>query len=120
MSDCGVVCALQDGRRAHHPDVIQMRQMRSSRSVRNESAPYCGVGKRCPPRCRKGMGALSSVVISREICNWQRFNNRRQVFSRTGLCPGEYNSGSKRVARSVTKHGNNRKLVVWKIHWFDR
>ena len=29
------------------------------------------------------MGALSTVVISREICDWQRFNNRRQVSSYT-------------------------------------
>jgi hypothetical protein len=31
--------------------------------------------KAAPAALPKGMGALSSVVISREICNWQRFNN---------------------------------------------
>ena len=51
---------------------------------------------------------MSSVVISREICDWQRFKNRRQVSSYTGLCPGEYSSGTKRVTGSVTKHGNGR------------
>jgi transposase len=55
-----------------------------------------------------GLGALSSVVIRREICNWQPFKNRRQVSSYTGLCPSEYSSGSKRVPGSVTKHGNHR------------
>ena len=54
------------------------------------------------------MGAMSSVVISREICDWQRFKNRRQVSSYTGLCPGEYSSGTKRVMGAVTKHGNGR------------
>ena len=47
--------------------------------------------KAAPAALPKGMGALSTVVISpRGICNGQRFNNRRQVSSYTGLCPGEY------------------------------
>jgi transposase len=42
------------------------------------------------------------------MCNWQRFKNRRQVSSYTGLCSSEYSSGTKRVPGSVTKHGNHR------------
>jgi len=57
---------------------------------------------------RRGFGALSSVVIDREVGNWNRFNNRRQVGSYTGLCPGEYSSGNTRVQSGVTKHGNPR------------
>ena len=68
--------------------------------------------KAAPAALPKGMGALSTVVICREICNRQRFNNRRQVSSYTGLCPGEYSSGSKRVTGSVTKHGNGRLWAV--------
>ena len=56
----------------------------------------------------RGFGALSSVVIDREIGNWDRFNNRRQVGSYTGLCPGEYSSGKTRLQSCVTKHGNPR------------
>ena len=56
----------------------------------------------------RGLGALSSVVIDREIGNWARFRNRRQVGSYTGLCPGEYSSGKTRVQGCVTKHGNPR------------
>ncbi len=56
----------------------------------------------------RGLGALSSVVIDREIGDWQRFKNRRQVGSYTGLCPGEYSSGQTRVQSCVTKHGNPR------------
>ena len=56
----------------------------------------------------RGLGALSSVVIDREIGDWQRFNNRRQVGSYTGLCPGEYSSGQTRLQSCVTKHGNPR------------
>ncbi len=56
----------------------------------------------------RGLGALSSVVIDREIGDWHRFKNRRQPASYTGLCPGEYSSGNTRVQSCVTKHGNPR------------
>jgi transposase len=55
-----------------------------------------------------GLGKLTSVVLTREICDWHRFNNRRGISSYTGLCPGERSSGSKRVPGSVTKRGNPR------------
>ena len=61
-----------------------------------------------PASIPAGLGKLTTVVITREICNWQRFNNRRAISSYTGLCPGERTSGSKRVAGSVTKRGNPR------------
>jgi len=56
----------------------------------------------------RGIGALSSVVIDREVGNWNRFTNRRQVGSYTGLCPREYSSGNTRLQSCVTKHGNPR------------
>ena len=56
----------------------------------------------------RGVGKMTSVVIDREIGDWRRFNNRRQIASYTGLCPGEYSSGSKRLQGCVTKHGNPR------------
>ena len=55
-----------------------------------------------------GLGKLTTVVLTREICDWHRFNNRRTISSYTGLCPGERSSGSKRVPGSVTKRGNPR------------
>jgi transposase len=61
-----------------------------------------------PPDLPAGLGPLTSVVLQREVCAWSRFKNRRQVSSYTGLCPGEYSSGEKRVPGSVTKHGNPR------------
>jgi len=60
------------------------------------------------PEQAPGYGALTSVVIDREVANWHRFNNRRQVGSYTGLCPGEHSSGDTRVQTCVTKHGNPR------------
>jgi len=56
----------------------------------------------------RGLGALTSVVIDREVGNWHRFKNRRQPGSYTGLCPGEHSSGNTRVQGCVTKYGNPR------------
>jgi transposase len=60
------------------------------------------------PKQPRGFGALTSVVIDREVGNWHRFKNRRRVGSYTGLCPGEYSSGDTRVQTCVTKYGNPR------------
>lgn len=59
-------------------------------------------GRPLPP----GMGLLSYELLRLEIRQWERFKNRRQVASMTGLCPGESSSGSQRRQGSVTKHGN--------------
>jgi transposase len=65
-----------------------------------------------------GMGKLTTVVMTREICSWERFNNRRAISSYTGLCPGERTSGSKRVPGSVTKHGNPRlRAALVELAW---
>jgi transposase len=61
---------------------------------------------------------MTSVVIDREIGNWNRFNNRRQVASYTGLCPGEYSSGNTRLQSCVTKHGNPRlRAALVELAW---
>jgi len=66
----------------------------------------------------RGLGLLSSVVIDREIGNWHRFHNRRQVGSYTGLCPGEHSSGNTRLQSCVTKHGNPRlRAALVELAW---
>src|SRR5438132_2405184 len=60
------------------------------------------------PKQPRGLGKMISVIIDREIGDWRRFNNRRQIASYTGLCPGEYSSGNTRLQSCVTKHGNPR------------
>ena len=70
------------------------------------------------PDQARGLGAMTSVVIDREIGDWHRFNNRRQVGSYTGLCPGEYSSGNTRVQSCVTKHGNPRlRAALVELAW---
>jgi transposase len=66
----------------------------------------------------RGLGAMTSVVIDREIGDWHRFNNRRQVASYTGLCPAEYSSGNTRLQSCVTKHGNPRlRAALVELAW---
>jgi transposase len=71
----------------------------------------------------KGLGGLSYEVIEREVGDWGRFANRRQVASYTGLCGGVSASGQSRHLLPITKHGNVRlrtalvelawRLVIW-------
>lgn len=49
-----------------------------------------------PKLLPKAVGALTWVLIAREICDWTRFKNRRQVSSYTGLCPGVHQSGGRK------------------------
>jgi transposase len=71
----------------------------------------------------KGLGGLTYEVVEREVGSWDRFTNRRQVGSYTGLCGGVSASGNSRHLLPITKHGNVRlrtalielawRLVLW-------
>ena len=64
------------------------------------------------------MGALTSEVLEREILSWDRFKNRRQVASLTGMCPGVRASGNKSQSGSITKHGNRRlRTALVELAW---
>jgi len=66
----------------------------------------------------KGIGHLSSELLDREIGDWDRFKNRRQVASYTGLCPGEDSTGDSRMSLSIDKHGNPRvRAVLVELAW---
>jgi transposase len=54
------------------------------------------------------LGALTWELLRREVGDWHRFRNRRQVASYTGLCPSEHSSGRSRQQGSITRHGNPR------------
>ena len=56
----------------------------------------------------KGIGLLTSQTLQREVLDWKRFKNRRQVASLTGLCPSVHASGQHSLSGSITKHGNPR------------
>ena len=56
----------------------------------------------------KGLGELTLVTLDAEVCDWKRFNNRKQIGSYTGCCPGEHSSGGKRSVGSIDRMGNGR------------
>jgi transposase len=71
----------------------------------------------------KGLGGLTYELVEREVGQWDRFDNRRQVGSYTGLCGGVSASGPSHQLLAITKHGNVRlrtalielawRLVLW-------
>ena len=73
-----------------------------------------------PKKLPKAIGALTWVLLAREICNWSRFKNRRQVSSYTGLCPGISQSGPRKHEGSINRYGNPRVRallieLVWRL-----
>jgi len=65
-----------------------------------------------------GIGELSQSRIEAEIGDWNRFANRRQVASYTGLCPGVSGTGGLFMNLSVNKCGNRRlRSVLMELAW---
>jgi transposase len=54
-----------------------------------------------------GVGALSWITLELEIRGWDRFDNRRQIASYTGLCPGIHNSNGRGMEGSINRCGNS-------------
>lgn len=80
----------------------------------------CSANRKLPV----GLGALTASILDKEFRDYTRFNNRREVASYTGLCPGEASSGGTRRQGSINKHGNPRirhNLVeaVWRFLQFQ-
>jgi len=66
----------------------------------------------------KGYGKLTSELLDREIIDWNRFKNRRQVASYAGLCPGVSQSEDTVQMKSITKTGNARvRAMLVEIVW---
>jgi transposase len=66
------------------------------------------VASAAPKSLPKGMGALTHEIVEREIRDWSRFKNRRQVGSYSGLTGGVSGSGEQSADLSITKAGNRR------------
>jgi transposase len=81
-------------------------QETASELDRRERALRVQLEAAAPKVLPKGIGALTWVVLAREILDWSRFNNRRQVASYTGLCPGVHKSDGKGHEGSINRCGN--------------
>lgn len=96
--------------------VGEIRQMALEANQRVEAATTRLQDKaKIQPR---GIGALTSQVLEREILDWNRFKNRRQVASLTGMCPGVRSSGNTTRTGPITKHGNRRlRTALVELSW---
>jgi transposase len=66
----------------------------------------------------KGLGELSLATVDAEMCDWNRFHNRKQVGSYTGCCPGEHSSGGKRLVGGIDRMGNGRiRCLLVEVVW---
>ena len=54
----------------------------------------------------KGLGVATHLNLNAEICDWHRFNNRKQVGSYIGACPSENSSGPNQRLGSIDRIGN--------------
>ena len=54
-----------------------------------------------------GVGALSWITLQLEMRGWDRFQNRRQIASYTGLCPGIHNSNGRGREGHINRCGNS-------------
>lgn len=66
----------------------------------------------------KGAGAKTLEMIDREICCWDRFKNRKQIGSYSGLCGGIEASGGHHSDLPITKAGNRRlRTLLVEMAW---
>jgi transposase len=77
-----------------------------------------------PQELPMGLGKLTYEVLEREVGDWKRFDNRRQVASYTGMCPREDSSDQRRFQGSINKHGNPRVRHVlveasWRLAYYQ-
>jgi transposase len=77
-----------------------------------------------PKNLPLGLGSMTWELLTREVGDWHRFHNRRQVASYTGLCPSERSSGQTRLQGAITRHGNPRLRhllieAVWRLLKFQ-
>jgi len=75
----------------------------------------------------KGLGEISLATLEGEVCDWNRFSNRKQIGSYTGCCPGEHSSGGQQRFGSIDRMGNGRvreilveavwRFLKWQPFW---
>lgn len=73
----------------------------------------------------KGVGTLTWLTLLLEVIDWNRFKNRRQVASYTGLCASEFSTGNTRKQGSIDRQGNRRVRhvlieAVWRLLRWQR
>lgn len=69
-------------------------------------------------RSAPGIGAVSARTLSNELGDMTRFDNERQLFSTSGLTPGEYSSGDTVRKGHISRQGSPRlRGVLTEVAW---
>jgi len=87
-------------------EVVEVLQKLAFAADTQERALRAQLEAAAPAALPRGVGALTWIILSREILDWSRFKNRRQVASYTGLCPGIRQSGAKARGGCINRCGN--------------
>jgi transposase len=87
-------------------ELVRPLQELAAAADRQEWAVRAELEKTAPSKLPLAVGALSWVTLSREVLDWSRFSNRRQVASYTGLCPRVAQSGQRCRGGSINRCGN--------------
>lgn len=71
-----------------------------------------------------GVGAVTSGVLEREVCDWNRFESDKKLSSFAGLCPSEDSSADRHRQGAIDKHGSARlrfwcQEAVWRLFKFQ-
>jgi transposase len=83
-----------------------------------EKARRAALEAQAPKHLPVAVGALTWVLLLREIGDWARFRNRREVASYTGLCPGVHQTGGCRRDGPINRHGNPRvRALLLELVW---
>jgi len=53
-----------------------------------------------------GLGTLTVALLDGEVCDWDRFKQRKAIGSYTGCCPSEHSSSSVQRFGHIDRHGN--------------
>ena len=107
----------KNAKQGKEPEVGPARETPRPEKAGKTSKATSADKKKYPSRI-VGIGLLSMRILDDEIGDWNRFSNRRQVASYTGLCPGVRGSGGKFNGLSVTKYGNPRvRCILVEIVW---
>lgn len=69
-------------------------------------------------RSAPGVGAISARTLSNELGDMSRFDNERQLFSYSGMTPGEYSSGENVRRGHISRQGSARlRGMLTEVAW---
>lgn len=69
-------------------------------------------------RSAPGVGSVTSRILSNELGDMSRFDNEKQLFSSSGLTPGEYSSGDHVRKGHISRQGSPRiRGILVEVAW---